>query len=179
MLAVSALDKIIDHLKKELSNLRTNRATPTLVENITILAYNTPTPLIQLASINVPEARSLVIQPWDKNLIKAIVKGIEEAQLDLHPVVQQDFIRINLPALTEEKRKELVKLMKEKQEDAKISLRQVRDEYLKTARQDQKSGKLSEDDYFRTEKEVQKQIDETNALIEKIGVAKEADIMTI
>lgn len=179
MLNATELNKIIEHLNQDFSSLRTNRATPTLVENIIVDAYGTKTPLIQLAGITAPEARTLLIQPWDKSQAKAIIKAITEAKLDLQPQMDQDVIRINLPALTEDKRKELIKLMKEKLEQARITLRHLREETLKQLKKDQKDGSISEDDYFKAEKEIQKQLAETEEQINKISTQKEKEIMTI
>lgn len=173
------INKVIEHLKNELGNLRTNRATPTLVENIKVDAYDTPTPINQVASITAPEPKCLVIQPWDRNLLQAVAKAIEESSLDLNPQVDKDVVRINLPALTEEKRTELVKIMKEKAEDARITVRRLREDTLKKAKQQEKNKELSEDDYFKQEKEVQEKVDQAIKDIDELAENKEQDIMTV
>lgn len=179
MLEQNEINKILEHLNKELQSLRTNRATPTLVANISVEAYGTFTPLDQLASINVPEPRTLVIQPWDKSQLKALAAAIEKSNLDINPVVDQNVVRLNLPALTEEKRLGLVKILKSKLEESRISVRKLREETLKKLKQAEKSGEISEDDYHHQEKEIQEQIKSVTGEIDSLGKKKEQEIMTI
>lgn len=171
--------KIIQHLEKELSNLRTGRAMPNIVENIIIDCYNAKTPLNQLASINVPEPQTLSIQPWDRNILKDIEKSIRKSGLDLNPVVSENIIRINFPPLTEEKRKELVKIMNKKTEEAKIGIKTLREEMLKNIRKQEKDKNISEDERFKQEKDLQELVNEFQNKILKIGEKKEKDLLTI
>lgn len=171
--------KIIEHLEKELGNLRVGRAMPNLVENIIIEAYGSKTPLMQLASINVPEPQTLVIQPWDPSVIKDIEKGIHKSSLDLNPVVDGKIIRINFPPLTEEKRRELVKIVGQKVEEAKISIKNVREESIRELKKQEKDKEISEDQKFKEEKELQKTVDEFQQKIKNIAEKKEKELMTI
>ncbi|MBU0671275.1 MAG: ribosome recycling factor [Patescibacteria group bacterium] len=171
--------KAIEHLRSELNNIRTGRAAPTILENIQIESYGQKTPLAGLASISAPEPQTLTVQPWDKNIIKDIEKGIRDANLDLSPVVQGDLIRIQFPPLTEEKRIELVKIMNQRVEDAKISVKNIREDIMKDVKKQKEKSEISEDDYFRQEKEIQGVVDDYNDQIKKISEDKEKDIMTV
>jgi len=172
-------EKTIEFLKQELTNIRTGRATPSLVENLMVDCYGTKTPLIQLASINVPDPKSIIIQPWDKNSLKDIEKAIQSSQLGLNPVNEGNVIRLPIPPLTEERRKELVKFVHQKIESGKIKIRQTREEIWKNLKNAEKEGKISEDDLFGQQKELQEIVDEYNEKIQEISEAKEKEIMTI
>jgi ribosome recycling factor len=171
--------KIIEHLEKELANLRIGRAMPSIVEGIIIEAYGSRSPLMQLAAINVPEPQTLVIQPWDPTVVKDIEKGIHKANLDLNPVVDGKIIRINFPPLTEEKRRELVKIVNQKVEEAKISIKGVREDRIKELKKEEKDKIISEDDKFKEEKELQKIVDEMQIKIKQIAEKKEKELMTV
>lgn len=173
------LEKIVEHLRGEVSSLRTGRATPALVEDLEIDYYGTKTPLKAVASISSPEARSLVIQPWDKNAIQAIEKAIQSSSLGLNPVTDREAIRLSIPPLNEERRKELTKLLGRHLEDSRIAVRRDREEALKEVEQKEKVKKISEDEKFRQKNEVQKVVDEINKKIEEMGSAKEKEIMTV
>lgn len=170
---------VITSLQKELINIRTGRATPSLIENIQVEAYGSYMPLQQVASITAPEPRMLIVQPWDQQTIKDVEKAIRQSDLGLNPAVDGAIIRVPFPALTEEKRKELVKLMHTKLEESKIKLRQVRETYLKEWKSKKTEGKLSEDDFFRLEKDLKELVDITNKQIEDLGASKEREMMTI
>jgi len=172
-------EKTIEFLKQEINNIRTGRATPSLVENLMVDCYGTKTPLIQLASINVPDPKSIIIQPWDKNSLKDIEKAIQSSQLGLNPVNEGNVIRLPIPPLTEERRKELVKFVHQKIESGKIKIRQTREEIWKNLKNAEKEGKISEDDLFGQQKELQEIVDEYNEKIQEISEAKEKEIMTI
>jgi ribosome recycling factor len=172
-------DKIIEHFEKELSNIRTGRAMPSIVENIMVESYGVKTPLNQLASINVAEPQTLSIQPWDRSIIKDIEKGIRMANLDLNPVVTENIVRINFPSLTEEKRKELVKIVSRKAEEAKIGIRGVREEEIKFLKKQEKDKAISEDERFRQEKDLQEVVDKYQKKIQIIQDKKEKDLLTI
>lgn len=173
------LERITDRLKNEVASLRTGRATPALVENLEVEYYGTKTPLKAVASISSPEPRSVVIQPWDKNAIQPIEKAIQASSLGLHPVTDRDAIRLSIPPLTEERRKELTKLLGRHLEDARIQVRREREEMLKEIDRKERAKEISEDEKFRQKNEVQKIVDEINKKIEEAGAAKEKEIMSI
>ena len=172
-------EKIVEHLKNEVASLRTGRATPALVEDLEVDYFGSKTPLKAVASISSPEPRSLVIQPWDKNAIQPIEKAIQSSSLGLNPVTDRDVIRLSIPPLTEERRKELVKLLGRYLEEARIKVRRDREEAVKEVDRKEKAKEISEDEKFREKSEVQKQVDEINKKIEDMGVSKEKEIMAV
>lgn len=175
----SDLTKVIDFFKKDISALRTGRANPAILDNILIEAYGAKTALVGLASITVPEARSIIVSPWDKSIAKDIEKAIVAADLGINPVNEGDKIRLAMPQLTEENRNELVKKLNEKMETARISLRQVRDEIKELIEAAFKSKAVNEDDKFRFFKELDEEIARQNDEIKKIKDKKGEEIMTI
>jgi ribosome recycling factor len=173
------LEKAIEHFTVELGKIRTGRANPALVENLMVDYYGVKTPLKQIASINAPEAKLLVIQPWDKGALVYIESALRESDLGFNPNNDGQVIRLNIPALTEERRKELVKLLGQVAEEAKISVRNAREEAWKEIQDAEKDGKISEDDKFSGKDYLQKIVDEYNKKIEEIREKKEKEIMTI
>ncbi|MDO8592423.1 MAG: ribosome recycling factor [bacterium] len=171
--------KIIDFFKKDIAGLRTGRANPGILDGILVEAYGAKTPLVGLASISVPEARSILVAPWDKTTAKDIEKAIVAANLGINPVNEGDKIRLVVPQLTEENRKELVKKLNEKMETARIALRQTRDEIKESIEEAFKSKNLSEDDKFRFIKELDEEISRQNDELKKTKDKKEEEIMTI
>lgn len=172
-------EKAIDHVKQNISALRTGRATPALVENIVVEAYGSKMPLQQLASITAPEPKMILIQPWDKTVIKDVEKAIVAANIGLNPVNEGTALRIKLPPLTEENRKELVKLLKQKIEEGKQSVRHIRDEIREEIIKAEKEKKMSEDEKFRAQRELDEFSQKVNEQITKIFEEKEKEIMTI
>ncbi|MBU1167399.1 ribosome recycling factor [Patescibacteria group bacterium] len=172
-------DKSIEHLKKELGTLRTGRASSALVENIQVQYYGTPTPLNQLANINIPEPQLIVIQPYDKGGIKDIEKAISESELKLTPTSDSEVIRISLPDLTEDRRKELVQVMNQKLEEGRVAIRNTREDAQKKIKQAETDGAISEDDKFKAEEELGKVVEEFNQKVKEIGEAKEQEIMSL
>ncbi len=172
------LDDILTLLKTEVASLRTGRATPALVEDLEVEAYGVKQPLKALAAISAPEARQILIQPWDRSLLAAIERTIHSSSLGLNPVTDKDMIRLPLPALTEERKRDLVKLLKEKLEQVRIQVRRVRDEAMKVIEAEEKSKSISEDEKFRRKDEVEKKVVERNKKIEELGAAKENEIMS-
>ncbi len=172
-------NNILEHLNLDLKSLRSGRATPALVENIQINAYNIRTPLKQLASIHTPEPRLIVIEPWDKSLLKEIEKGIMEAQLNLTPNNDGSVIRIQVPTLTEESRRDIIKILHQKLEDSRIAIRKLREQIMKNLKNQKDNGEISEDDFFKFQKQLQSQVDEYNEKINKLGEQKEEEIMTV
>lgn len=177
--AKEKFNKIKEHLSAELASIRTGRAAPALVEQVRVEAYGTFTPLVELASIAAPEIRLLVIQPWDKSILKDIERALQTANLGVSPVVESNLIRINLPQLSEERRKELVKLVGRKLEEARTAVRNVREEILKSAKDNKTKGEITEDDLYKLQKEMQKLVDDINVAIKAVGDEKEKEVMTI
>lgn len=173
------LEKIVDRLKGEVASLRTGRATPALVEDLEVDYYGSKTPLKTIAAISSPEPRSLVIQPWEKNAVQPIEKAIQGSSLGLNPVTDRDVIRLSIPPLTEERRKELTKLLGRHLEDARIHVRREREEVLKEIDRKEKAKEIGEDEKFRQKNEVQKQVGEINKKIEDVGLVKEKEIMNV
>jgi len=171
--------KAVSHFQSEIGGLKTGRANPAILDNVRVEAYGTMNPITSVASVNVPDARSLVIQPWDKSIIKEIEKGIIEANLNLNPVSDGDKIRINLPPLTEETRKEIVKLLNQKAEDAKISVRVVRDKAKEEIIEAEKNKEFGEDEKFRLLEELDKKVGTYNDEIKSLTESKEAEILTV
>ncbi|MFA4845277.1 MAG: ribosome recycling factor [Patescibacteria group bacterium] len=174
-----AFDGALGHLQKELGQLRTGRATPALVENISVVAYDATMEIKGLASISIADAKTIVIDPWDKSLLKNIEKGIRDADIGLSPVVDSDVIRIMMPQMTEENRKAMVKKMKEYLEDARIALRQVREETRQEILKREKDDAMSEDEKFKLFDEIDKLTKEYVDSVEEMGWKKENEIMTI
>lgn len=173
------LEKIVEHLKQEASSLRTGRASPALVEDLEVECYGTKTPLKALASIATPEPKQIFIQPWDKNAMEPIQKAIQSSSLGLNPIADKDGIRLVIPALTEERRRDLTKLLGKHLEEARIQVRREREDALRGIDGLEKEKKISEDEKFRQKSEVQKQIDEINKKIEELGKSKEHEIMSV
>lgn len=172
-------DNVFSHLKEELSKLRTGRATPTLVESLKVEYYGTKTPLNQLASISSPDAKTIIIQPWDTNAAKEIEKAIHNSSLGLNPVNEGKLLRIIVPPLTEERRDELTKLVTEKIEESKVRIRTIREEHMKKMQKEEDDGVLREDDYFKGQKKLQESVDEANKRIKESGDLKVTEIQTL
>lgn len=172
-------NKAVDHFKSELATIKTGRANPAILDNIRVEAYGVPSPINQVASVNVSDARSLVIQPWDKGTLKDIEKAILESGLNLNPANDGEKIRINLPVLTEETRKETVKLLNHKAEDAKIAVRLIRDKVKEEIIEAEKNKEFGEDDKFRLLEELDKKVASLNEAIKDLSDKKEEEVMTI
>ncbi|MBU1165106.1 ribosome recycling factor [Patescibacteria group bacterium] len=172
-------EKSIDFLKKELAGIRTGRANPKIVENILVDSYGTKTQLKQLASITVPEARTLLIQPWDKNITKDIEKAINQAGIGISPVADGNNIRLTMPAMTEESRKDFVKIINEKAENSRISIRQVRDKIKEEIIKQEKNKELTEDDRYQLIKDLDELTKKYNEQVKEIADAKEKEVMSI
>lgn len=173
------MDKTVQALKKELATLRAGRATPALLDKINVLYYGTPTPVNQLANISAPEPRLLVVQPWDKSALQEIEKAIQKSELGLTPNNDGSVIRINIPTLTEERRAELVKIVKKTGEEAKVSVRNIRRDANDTLKKMEKSGDLSTDESRRHQDEIQKMTDQAVNEVETTMASKEQEIMTV
>ena len=166
-------------LKKELAILRTGRATPALIEHIKVDYAGVPTPLNQIAGISVPEARLLIIQPWDKGSIRSIEKAILKSDLGLNPSSDGNIIRISIPQLSEERRGELIKVVRKRIEERKIVVRNLRHEVMNELKGMEKNKDISQDEHKRTLNQLQKLTDAFIADIEQIGRDKEAELMEV
>ncbi len=176
--AKALMDESIQHLEKELTRLRAGKASPALVSGIMADYYGSPTPLSQIANITLGDSRSLMIQPWEKTMVPAIERAIFESNIGLTPQSDGETVRINIPPLTEERRKDLAKQAKAHGEDAKVSIRNVRRDANNVITRAVKEG-FPEDQGNRKEKQIQEATDEHIARIEAVVAAKEKDIMTI
>lgn len=172
----SELEKIKEHFKNEISGIRSGRATPDLISKILIDCYESKCPLEQTAAISAEDARTLRVQPWDKNLVANIEKGIRNSGIGLNPVIDKETLRVSLPELTDERRKQLIKLLHEKLEDARVSARIKRDDIWKETQSKEKKGEISEDEKFRVKDELQKIIDKFQEEAEEIANKKEKEI---
>ncbi len=176
----SHMQKIVEGLQSEINTVRTGRATPALVENIFVEVYGTKMRLMELATILAPDAHMITIQPWDTGNLTPIRKGIEEANVGLNPQIDaSNVIRIAIPPLTEERRKEFVKRVKQIVEDYKVRLRMVRQDAVKDIEKQEKAKEISEDDAKREKEKIQKMVDTYAAQIDSLGEAKEADLMKV
>ena len=159
--------------------MNVGRATPSLIEDIVVDYYDTPTPLKQVATISVPDSRNIMIQPWDKGQLKEIEKAINSAQLGFNPVNDGASIRIIIPQPTEERRKDLVKHLHNLLEKAKISMRNIREEAMKEIKKMEQDKKIGEDERFTKQDEIQKIVDECSKKLEEETEKKEGEIMTV
>jgi len=171
------MEKSLKNFKDELSHIRTSRASVSLLETIKVECYGTKMPIPQIATVNVVEGKMLVIQPWDINLIKEIEKAIQKSDLGINPTNDGKTIRLVMPPLTEERRKELIKVAGRLAEDARIAIRNIRRDVLDKFKTAKKKGEISEDDYIQLEKKVQKLTDEYIKKIEETLKEKEKEIL--
>ncbi|HBK86575.1 MAG TPA: ribosome recycling factor [Firmicutes bacterium] len=177
--ASDKMEKSIVALQKDLATLRAGRATPALLDKIMVDYYGVPTPIVQMASVSVPEPRTLVIQPWDKGTVKDIEKAILKSDLGMTPISDGSVIRLPIPAMTEERRLELVKTVRKKGEDCKIAIRNIRREANDLLKDLEKASEISEDDLKRNQDDVQKMTDKQVKQIEEIIEAKEKEILAV
>jgi ribosome recycling factor len=173
------MQKSIEALKRELDTIRTGRATPALVDHIKVDVYGAPTPLNQLATISIPEARLLLIQPWDRNIITNITKAILKSELGLNPVNDGATIRLTIPPPTEERRKELIKVVHSRVEEAKVSIRNVRRDTVEELRKLKKNKEISQDEEKRALDRLQKLTEKFAEEATRVGQDKEAEISEI
>lgn len=172
-------EKAVEHLRAELGGLRGTRANPALVDEIQVEAYGARQPLKALASISVPDPRTLVVEPWDKSIIKDLEKGIVGSGKGLNPVNEGNLLRIVLPPLTEESRRELVKIVHDKLEDARRRVRMVRDNLRQSIQSAEKNKEISEDEKFKQLKKLDELVGEYNEKVKGMGEGKEKEIMQI
>ncbi len=173
------MNKVIAAFQREMAGLRAGRANPSLLDRIEVDYYGTQTPLNQLAGISAPEPRLLVIQPWDKNAMSEIEKAILKSDLGLTPNNDGSVIRLAIPQLTEERRKELVKFVRKKSEESKVSIRNIRRDANESVKNLEKSSEISEDEYRRAQDSIQELTDEKITKIDEIIETKEKEIMEV
>ncbi len=173
------MEKAIENLQDNYQEVRAGRANPAILNKVQVEYYGVPTPINQVASISVPEARLIVIQPWDKSIISQIEKAIEIADVGIHPVNDGQVIRLAFPELTEERRKEIVKDIKKMSEDAKIAIRNIRRDEMDEAKSRLKNSEISEDEERDLEDKIQKATDANVAKIDEIFAKKETEIMSV
>ncbi len=177
--AEAAMEKGFDYLQHEFASVRTGKASPAIVENIDVEAYGAQMKLKQLALITTPEPRLLVIQPFDASTTKDIERAIKESKIGINPIVDGKIIRLPIPALSEERRKDLVKSVKQMAEEARVRVRSTRREGIDGLKKAQKEGAISEDQLGSFEKEIQKLTDQYGKKIDDAFAAKEADILKV
>jgi ribosome recycling factor len=177
--AESRMAKSIEHLEQELQSIRTGRANPALIDRVMVPYYGTPTPLRDLAQISAPEARMLVVQVYDRGQMGTVEKAIRDGNLGLNPSNNGEVIRVPIPALTEERRREYVKMVKQRAEEARVAVRNVRREELQQLHQGERAGEIPEDQAKRAADQLQKITDTHVARIDAIGQRKEAEVMEV
>jgi ribosome recycling factor len=177
--ARTAMEKAISALKKEMTKVRTGRASTTILDDVKVEYYGVSTPLSQVATLSVPEPRLITVQPWEKNLVPEIEKALFKADLGLTPSSDGQLIRLPVPALTEERRREMVKIIKRMAEDAKISVRNGRRDANENLKMLEKEKEITEDDLKRSEKDVQQLTDEFISVIEVVIQNKEREVMEV
>jgi ribosome recycling factor len=169
----------LEVLRRELSTIRTGRANPQIIEHLSIDYYGSPTPLQQLASISAPDARQLIVQPYDRTALGSIEKALRQSDLGLNPTNDGTLVRINIPQLTEERRRDLVKLVHKRVEEAKVAVRNVRRDANEHLRKLRKDKEMSEDEEKRAQEQLQKLTDRVIRDADAIGQAKEAEMLEV
>lgn len=173
------MDKVVERLEVNFSEIRAGRANPAILNKVQVEYYGAMSPLTQIASVSVPEARLIVIQPWDKSLLSQIVRAIEMAEIGINPMNDGQVIRLNFPELTEERRKDLVKEVKKLSEESKVAIRNIRRDEMDLVKAQLKNSEISEDEAKSDEAKIQKKTDDYVAKIDEITAKKEKDIMTV
>ena len=173
------MDKVVERVEVNFSEIRAGRANPAILNKVQVEYYGAMSPLTQIASVSVPEARLIVIQPWDKSLLSQIVRAIEMAEIGINPMNDGQVIRLNFPELTEERRKDLVKEVKKLSEESKVAIRNVRRDEMDLVKAQLKNSEISEDEAKSDEAKIQKKTDDYVAKIDEITAKKEKDIMTV
>ncbi len=175
----SKMGKTIEALRKELATIRTGRASPAIIDHIKVVYHGVPTPLKQMATISVPDARLLLVQPWDRSAISSIDKAIQKADLGLNPANDGNVIRITIPLLSEERRKELVKLVHKRAEDGRVAVRNIRRNALEELRDLERNKEISEDELKRAQEKVQQLTDSFIDEVDKTAKVKEAELLEV
>lgn len=177
--ARTQMEKAVEAMRREFSSVRTGKASPALLDTVRVDAYGSKMPINQVGTVSAPEPRMLIVQPWDKGLLKAIETGIVNADLGLNPANDGNIIRVPIPQLTEERRKDMVKLLHKLAEEGRVAVRHARQEANKELKKKQGDHELSEDDAHRQMDQVQKLTDEYIAKIDQLLKAKEQEVMEV
>ncbi len=177
--AKARMHKAIEATEHEFASLRTGRASPALLEQIRVDYYGVPTPITRLATISVPDARLLVVQPWDRKVVKDVERAILKSELGLVPSSDGTLVRVPIPSLTEERRKDLAKIARKHSEAGRVAIRNIRREAKEMIEELEKEGEVSEDDAKRGLEELQKLTDKSTAEVDALLAAKEAEIMEV
>ena len=172
-------EKIIEHGKGELSGLRTGRAHSSMVTDVLVMAYGVSQPVKALAAITVPDPRTITVEPWDKSILGDVERGLRDAGLGFNPASDGKVIRIPLPQMTEESRREVLKVLGQKLEQCRISVRQVRDKIREEVQEQEKEKKMSEDEKYALQEQLDETVKEYNERIKTMGDEKEKEIMTV
>ncbi len=175
----SRMDRTLEAFKRDLGQLRTGRATPSLIENLSVDYYGSATPLKQIASISAPDARAIMVQPWDKGALREIERSLQRSEMGFNPSNDGNTITVPIPPLTNERRQEMVKLLRKRAEDGKVSVRNVRREGLETLRKLERDKAISQDDNRRAQDQLQKVTDGHTKQIDETASAKEAEILQV
>jgi ribosome recycling factor len=173
------MDRNIDAFKREIGQLRTGRATPSLIEDLSIDYYGSATPLKQIASISAPDARAIMVQPWDKGAMREIERSLQRSEMGFNPSNDGNVITVPIPPLTNERRQDMVKLLRKKVEDGKVSVRNVRRDGMETLRKMERDKAISQDENRRAQDQLQKVTDGHTKLIDETASAKEAEILQV
>ena len=173
------MDSSITALKRELSAIRTGRATPALIENVPVDYYGVSTPLNQIASISAPDTRAIMVQPWDKQALQEIEKSLIKSDMGFNPSNDGTIITVPIPPLTQERRQELVRLLKRKLEESKVSIRNVRRDGIDSLRKLERAKSISQDENRRTQEQLQKSTDNHVKIVDELGTSKETEIMQV
>ena len=177
--AEERMKKSLEGVRREFSGIRSGKASPALLDTVRVEAYGQPVPLNQVGSVSTPEPRLLVVQPWDKSLIKAITKAIQTSELGLNPTDDGTVIRVPIPSLTEERRRDMVKMISKLAEDGRVHVRQVRHDVNKDIKAQEHDGKIPEDEAKRLTAEIQKLTDRHIGLIDEMLKKKTAEVMEV
>ncbi|MBC8207659.1 MAG: ribosome recycling factor [Desulfobulbaceae bacterium] len=176
---IEKMEKSVENFRQELSKVRTGRASLGLVDNITVDAYGSPLPINQVGTLTIPESRMIAIQPWDPQMLGAIEKAILKSSIGLTPMNDGKVIRLTIPQLTEERRKDLVRQVKKIAEEFRVAVRNVRREAIDTLKKQKSNKEISEDDLFKMQDDVQKETDTFVKLIDEATAAKEEEVMEV
>jgi ribosome recycling factor len=177
--ARAQMDKAVEAMRREFTSVRTGKATPALLDTVRVDAYGSKMPMQQVATVSAPEPRMLIVQPWDKGLLAVIEKAIQSSELGLNPANDGNVIRVPIPQLTEERRKDLVKVLHKLAEEGRVAIRHARQEANKDLKKKQGAHEISEDDAHRQMEQVQKLTDEYITRIDQLLKAKEHEVMEV